>query len=362
MILQELQINNFRNISRADLEFSDNFNFIFGANGSGKTSLLESIFYLGHGKSFKSSLNNRIIQYGVDSLVLHAKTKDTNLDLQYSIGIAKSQNGGSSFEINGSKGHKLAKLTQMLPLQIINPESLKLLYEGAVFRRAFLDWGIFYQETDFLSLWSKIKHIIKQRNAILGFARSYAELELWDIELVKLANKISQLRQEYATKIGEHILASCEVFLPKIEISCEYYQGWSHNEDLAEILVANFNKDRKLGYSSVGPHRADFRLLAFGMPIQDSLSRGQIKLFMFALKLVQGLYLMSSTDHNCIFLIDDFASELDGNNQLLLARYLQNCPAQVFISAINKEQLDPFYQSMNLDQAKYFSVKNGCIG
>ncbi|MGX2947676.1 DNA replication/repair protein RecF [Frederiksenia canicola] len=358
MSLSRLITNNFRNLTAVDLELSHSFNFLVGENGSGKTSLLEAIFYLGHGRSFKSHISNRIIHYDQDQFTLFGKVEEAKHE--WSVGIQKSRHGDTILKINGEDGKKISDLAHLLPMQVITPEGLTLLNGGPTYRRAFLDWGLFHQHPEFYSHWANLKRLLKQRNSALAQVRNYAELRPWDIELTKLANIVSQLRAAYAEALRPEIEKTCQFFLPELEISVSFHQGWEKGADYAEILAQGFDRDRGVGYTMVGPQKADFRFRANGLPVEDVLSRGQLKLLMCALRLAQGEYLMAQKQRKCLFLIDDFASELDPTKRALLAHRLRQSGSQVFVTAITQDQLNQMqWDEQNNDMR--FSVHQGKI-
>ncbi|OOH92426.1 DNA replication/repair protein RecF [Pasteurellaceae bacterium 15-036681] len=358
MALSRLLINNFRNLTTVDLELSHGFNFLVGENGSGKTSLLEAIFYLGHGRSFKSHISNRIIHYDHDHFVLHGRVDEAKH--QWSVGLQKSRQGDTTLKINGEDGKKISDLAHLLPMQVITPEGLTLLNGGPSYRRAFLDWGLFHQYPEFYQHWANLKRLLKQRNSALAQVRSYAELKPWDIELAKLAQIVSQMRAEYAEALRPEIEKTCQFFLPELEINVSFHQGWEKGADYAEILANSFERDRGIGYTMVGPQKADFRFRANGLPVEDVLSRGQLKLLMCALRLAQGEYLVAQKERQCLFLIDDFASELDPIKRALLAERLRQSGSQVFVTAITKDQLNQMqWQEQSND--RLFSVAQGSI-
>lgn len=358
MSLSRLITNNFRNLTAVDLELSHSFNFLVGENGSGKTSLLEAIFYLGHGRSFKSHISNRIIHYDQDQFTLFGKVEEAKHE--WSVGIQKSRHGDTILKINGEDGKKISDLAHLLPMQVITPEGLTLLNGGPTYRRAFLDWGLFHQHPEFYSHWANLKRLLKQRNSALAQVRSYAELRPWDIELTKLANIVSQLRAAYVEALRPEIEKTCQFFLPELEISVSFHQGWEKGADYAEILAQGFERDRGVGYTMVGPQKADFRFRANGLPVEDVLSRGQLKLLMCALRLAQGEYLMAQKQRKCLFLIDDFASELDPTKRALLAHRLRQSGSQVFVTAITQDQLNQMqWDEQNNDMR--FSVHQGKI-
>ena len=355
MAISRLIIENFRNLSAVDLEFDHGFNFLVGKNGSGKTSLLESIFYLGHGRSFKSSVTTRIIRYEQPHFTLHGRIQERQH--QWSVGLQKLRQGNSIVKINGEDGNKIADLAHLLPMQLITPEGLTLLNGGPAFRRAFLDWGLFHHQSYFHAAWSNLYRLLKQRNAALLQTYDYGQLKIWDVELTKLAHQVSQWRAKYAEALRPEIEQTCRLFLPELEISLSFHQGWEKDSDYGELLKQNFERDKAIGYTVVGPQKADFRFKANGLPVEDVLSRGQLKLLMCALRLAQGEHLMAQKNRHCIFLIDDFASELDESKRALLAERLQNSGSQVFVTAISQDQL----QQMQPSQQRVFHVENGVI-
>lgn len=358
MPLSRLIINNFRNLQAVEMEPESGFNFIVGNNGSGKTSLLESIFYLGHGRSFKSHIGNRIIRHETEEFVLHGKIDE--VQHSWSVGIRKTRAGETTLKINGEDGNKIADLAHLLPMQVIIPEGLTLLNGGPTYRRAFLDWGLFHQQPEFYTYWANLKRLLKQRNAALHQISSYAELKAWDIELVPLAHIVSDMRARYAEALLPEIEKTCRFFLPEAEISVGFYQGWEKGADYADILVQGFERDRHLGYTMLGPQKADFRFRANGLPVEDVLSRGQLKLLMCALRLAQGEYLVRQKERHCLFLIDDFASELDPSKRELLAHRLRESGSQVFVTAITKDQLNQMQWQEN-ERDRFFYIHEGTI-
>ncbi|NBI13557.1 DNA replication/repair protein RecF [[Haemophilus] felis] len=355
MAISRLLIENFRNLTAVDLELDHGFNFLVGNNGSGKTNVLEAIFYLGHGRSFKSAVGNRIISYEQPHFILHGKIQEQQH--QWSVGLQKFRQGNSVVKINGEDGNKIADLAHLLPIQLITPEGLNLLNGGPSYRRAFLDWGLFHHHNYFYNAWQNLNRILKQRNAALAQVNHYEQLTIWDKELVKFATQVSQWRAEYANALKPEIAQTCQLFLPELDISINFYQGWEKDRDYAELLKQNFERDRSIGYTISGPQKADLRFKANGLPAEDVLSRGQLKLLMCALRLAQGEHLMKQKQRACIFLIDDFASELDQYKRSLLAERLQQSQSQVFVTAITPEQL----KQMQPEKHRIFRIDNGMI-
>ena len=355
MALTRLLIKDFRNIEQADLALASGFNFLVGANGSGKTSVLEAIYTLGHGRAFRSLQAGRVIRHDEAAFVLHGRLEGKEREI--SVGLTKNRAGDSKVRIDGSDGHKVAELAQLLPMQLITPEGFTLLNGGPKYRRAYVDWGCFHNTPGFFNAWSNLRRLLKQRNAALRQVSRYSQIRPWDQELVPLAEQISLWRAEYSAAISAEITATCSQFLPEFDLRFSLQRGWDKESDYGELLERNFERDRALTYTASGPHKADFRIRAEGTPVEDLLSRGQLKLLMCALRLAQGEFLTSQSGRRCVYLIDDFASELDDSRRRLLAERLKATQAQVFVSAISAEHVI----DMTDEKGKMFRVEQGKI-
>ncbi|CAH0534770.1 DNA replication and repair protein RecF [Vibrio stylophorae] len=356
MALDRLVVTDFRNIEHCDLSFSSHMNILVGDNGSGKTSLLEAIFFLGHGRSFRSQLTNRVIRHQQAKLVLFGQVLDQH-NSKLPLGLAKGRDGQSEVKLGGEKQQTLAQLANVLPIQLITPEGFTLLAGGPKYRRAYIDWGVFHQEPQFFELWRRVKRITKQRNALLKTVRTYQPLAVWDAELSRLSEQVSALRQGYIEQLLPRVETLCQAFLPEYQCQLKYSRGWDADTPLQTVLEQNFQRDSQFGYTTVGPHKADLRLRINGTPVEDVLSRGQLKLLVCALRLAQGQDLTQTTGKQCIYLIDDFASELDAEKRGLLAQQLAETRAQVFISCISADQVS----EMMIEQPVVFHVKQGEI-
>jgi DNA replication and repair protein RecF len=218
--------------------------------------------------------------------------------------------------------------------------------------------GVFYHDPVFYSNWARIKRILKQRNAALKQCKTYNELQLWDNELCLLSDEISQQREDYFNLLIPLINEIINDFLPEVAITCQFFCGWDkNNKPLQQYLTDNFIRDKQLGYTTAGPQKADLKFRIDGLPVSDVLSRGQLKLFVYALRLAQGVFLNSINNKQCVFLIDDFSSELDQNKQQILAKHIINSDAQVFISVIEENIIETLFRQ----ERTVFHVEHGKI-
>ena len=322
-----------------DFKPAPGFNVIYGPNGSGKSSVLEAVSYLALGRSFRGYNYQYLIKNGRKSFSVFASVNENHAALTDNIGIAKGRGEDLQIKINGSKVQRLIDLVDKICVQIIHPQGIELVTQGPELRRNFIDWGVYYSEPKFKDLWFNYKRVIKQRNILLKNKASDFEISVWDDLLSSLSEKIDEFRCSYLEKLNDFLRAQCEQFLPKFSLKFELHSGWNKDFKLRDLLAQNLEKDRVLGYTFYGCHRADLKIKSDSVSAGATLSRGQLKLLVCAMRLAQGLLLKHETGRSCIYLIDDLNSELDSNSQKILLENLKQCSCQVFITNISREMM-----------------------
>lgn len=351
MTINSLTIQNFRNLTSINIELHPHFNVFIGENGAGKTSILEALYFLSFGRSFRSNQLNRIIQSDQSSFTVFVKNS------QDKIGISRHISGEAKLKLNGESLSSHVSIAQRLPVLLFNPESFQLFTEGSKPRRQLIDWGIFYQQSDFLSHWQQYKRALKQRNAALKLHRQVMEVTLWDSILIENADHLDQMRAHYVKSLESMLMTIIGSFMEKHGIELQYYRGWAKESDLQTVLHNDLSQDQQSGFTHHGPHRADLRLRVCGKPAQEILSRGQQKVLVCGLKLAQGLLLQQQTGKQSIYLLDDIASELDDTHRRLLLDYLKSLDAQVMMTSIDAE----IEQQVPLEHSHSYQVSAGAI-
>ncbi len=353
--LKKLSISKIRNLDSVSLEPSSGFNLIYGENGSGKTSLLESIYLLGRGKTFRSSSKAPIIQHNADECVIFAE-----LDDGQKLGFSRSRSGSQKILLGGEKASSRAELAQAFPLQMLNADAFKILEGGPSVRRAFLDWGVFHVEHQFVSHWRQAQKALLNRNSLLKNKTARPdEIKPWTHELCQYAEEVDRFRSVYAAKLEGCLNEMLKALLPLKGFSLSYFKGWDQSQSLGEILARNIQKDIKYGFTSAGPHRADLKIQIGKDMASEVLSRGQQKLLVIAMKLAQAKILKSTSNKGCIFLVDDLPAELDSTNKGKVLAILSELEEQVFITGI---EIEPLYQPLQKEkELKLFHVKHGKI-
>lgn len=356
MSLTRLHIDSFRNITSAQLQLGEGLNLIYGHNGSGKTSILEAIYFLGMGRSFRSHLSQRVIQNSEDKLTLFANFNQG--EQEQKIGLRRFRSGETEVKIDGEKVKRLSTLAETLPIQVITPESFSLLFEGPKSRRQFIDWGAFHTDRNFYSAWANVRRILKHRNQMLKNETPYQQVQFWDKELVRYAEIVTEIRKQYVGSLNERLKGIIEEFLPQIDVKVSFTRGWDSKTDYQALLQAQYPRDLAAGHTASGPHKADLRLRVGTLPVQDALSRGQLKLLVCALRIAQGKLLKQQIDKNSIYLVDDLPSELDARHRQLLLQQLSDTGAQVFVTAIEPAAI---IDSLSTPPAKVFHVEQGRV-
>ena len=335
MPLAELRITNLRCIESAGLAFSPDLNLIVGENGAGKTSVLEAIFLLGRGRSFRTRNSEKLIRHGQESLMVFGATDDS----PQSVAGVQVTREGTRARINGRDAESLVALSSVMPVQSIDPEIHKLIDQGPERRRRWLDWLVFHVEPSFALHWIRYQRSLKQRNAAL---KSRGDPAAWDLALIEHGSAMTEARRAALDRLGPYLQTLFGAF-SGLEVSAGFFTGWSQEHSLADALRDSSARDRERGITSVGPHRADVILKTKGRSARETLSRGQQKLTAVAMIVSQLKMLRDEKGVSAVLLLDDPAAELDERNLRLLFQELMSLKCQMIATSLRPEIA--FYQS-----------------
>jgi len=357
MSLNRLRVQNIRNIQSADLKLHEKLNIFVGDNGSGKTSLLEAIYFLSTGRSFRTQQLLPLVQRSEDHCLvfgeISAGTRNSRL------GVKRSLKGVSEYRLDGKSVNRSAILAKELPLLVLGPETVDLLLGPPDGRRSFLNWGVFHVEHDFSTLWVTANRCLKQRNELLRkSSRNSKELEIWTERLVTLSTAIHQSRQRYFTAFAT-VFAEISRFLSGHEdVKCDYYPGWDVTRGLALETNEQLESDLRRGFSQRGFHRADVRIQIDGVNVAKICSRGELKLFAWALLISQGVLLGQQMrgDDTLVYLVDDLTAELDTEHRTKLCQLLSSYKGQVLVTGIDEKIVKASWGDTS---GKVFHVERG---
>ncbi len=338
MRLSQLQIKNFRNLEKIQLTPVSEVNLILGDNASGKTSLLESIYYLSHIRSFRTQHVTDLIlrQSPYLQLVAQIETSDQQI---IPLGIRRSRNK-SEIRVNKQPVKRVSEIAAQFPVLAIHPDSYKLITGSPSQRRQYLDWGVFHVEHGFFQAWQRFKKSLMQRNAALKSKQKLDVCQLWNKEINNTAHYIDQLRQQYFEKLKPYFNELTQQFFINDSVDIEYKRGWPVDMDLSELLEVNLQKERLKGYTYYGPHRAEVTIKVNGQSAQTCISRGQQKTLVALMRLAQAMQFTEATNNSCVLLYDDLAAELDANHREKILSVLSKMNIQLFLTAIEKQQID----------------------
>ena len=338
MHLLQLQIQDFRNLRKVNFKPVDGVNLITGVNASGKTSLLEAIYYLSHLRSFRTPQITDLINRQSTQLQLVARI-NTDYDNTIPLGIQRSRNK-LEVRANHQPIKRVADIATLFPVLAIHPDSYKLITGSPLQRRQYIDWGVFHVEQNFYSVWQRYKRALSQRNAALKSKQNNAYCSLWDKELFDMATYIDNLRGKYLANLAPYFDELVVEFFKDQAVEMTYKRGWPELVDLSELLKNELHKDRIKGFTQYGPHRAELNIKVDGQSAQTGISRGQQKTLVALLRLAQAQQFTESTGRDCILLYDDLAAELDANHRQKILKVLAKMKVQLFITAIEAEQID----------------------
>ncbi|QXP86575.1 DNA replication/repair protein RecF [Methylococcus capsulatus] len=329
MALLKLDIADVRNIESASLSPGEGLNLLFGANGSGKTSLLEAIYLLSRGKSFRSPQSGRIIRFDRPCLTVSGSIGRPGAGIAVGVRLGRSE---KEVRVGGRSCDSSAQLIRLFPAVLIHPASVALLEGPPRWRRQMLDWGVFHVEQGYLDLLRRFSRTLEQRNAVLRGEAPGSSLAAWSGELARWGTMIAELRSSYLDRIRMHFGEMVSALLGRTDVELVVRPGWRAGWSYADALAASQPTDRRLGYTEPGPQKGDFAVLVGGRPARDYLSRGQLKLLTYALLLAQAGLLEADQPGRVCLLVDDIASELDSRNQERLLSLVKSTGLQSFVT------------------------------
>jgi DNA replication and repair protein RecF len=332
MSLAELSVTHLRCIEQAQLEIPPGLALIFGGNGSGKTSLLEGMFLLGRGRSFRTRNSERLIQRGQDHLRVIGRVMSPSGQGQgLSFEVTRE---GASARIGGRPAQSLAELSHAFPVQIIEPGVHKLVEEGGYRRRRWMDWAVFHVEPHFGDTWVRYTRALKQRNAALKLQTGQASV--WDPELARLGEVIGESRGRFVTQLQPYWREAVTA-LSGLDVELHYVRGWSHGHTLLDALAASRARDEARYLTHAGPHRADVAVRLHGRPAREVLSRGQQKLVAAAMTVAQLRLLQEATQTTPTLLLDDPAAELDSERLQRFIEQVMSLRCQLVVTSLHAE-------------------------
>jgi len=362
MYLAKISVVNFKNLAQIDLDFSAKMNCFIGNNGMGKTNLLDAIYYLSFCKSFTNSMDTQNIHHQRDFFVIQGNYHRNEPDdtLVY-CGFKRRQK--KQFKLNKKEYERLSDHIGYLPLVIISPFDSALISDGSDERRRFLDSVISQYNKPYLVDLIRYNKALMQRNSLLKNDSSSDDLVIDIIEeqMAQSAKAIYEARSAFIDEFVPVFESRFKAISGQQDNVSLKYQSQLEEEDLLAVLRQHRERDRLIGYTTIGIHRDDMEMLLDGFPIKRIGSQGQNKSFLIAMKLAQYDIIKRFSHVNPLLLLDDIFDKLDAERVERLVRLVgENDFGQIFITDTNRDHLIEILKSSTLE-VKYFYVDQGNI-
>lgn len=351
MHLKHLRLTNFKNYEEAELQFSDKINCFVGANGVGKTNLLDAIYYLSFCKSYFNPVDTQNIKHEEDFFAIHG-TYNRNGNDSSKVSCIQKRNHRKQFMLNGKEYERFADHIGLFPLVMISPYDRDLINEGSDVRRKYIDSVISQFDKIYLDNLINYNRALFQRNSLLkGFAeREYYDLsliEIWNEQLIKFGMDIYRKRKDFIQDFIPVFKQYFSIISNNREMVDITYESQLHDKTLDKLLKESFEKDKILRYTTTGIHKDD---LSFGInsyPLKRFGSQGQQKSFIIAIKLAQFDYTKNIKGFKPILLFDDIFDKLDETRVTQLIQLVsQDSFGQVVITDTQYDRIEKLTNSL----------------
>ena len=374
MLVKSVNLLGFRNIKSASLETDKQVNVFYGKNGSGKTSVLEALFYLSRAKSFRTSKKLNLLNSDSEQLAVSASIEQSSNG--HRLGIGLQANGQARMKLDGEVIHKLSEASVLFPTQIITPESFDVFFSSPKARRSFFDFGLFHVEPEYKTHWGAYAKLLKQTNALLRrVAPDRRELAYWYKGLVEAAAKIEGFREMFfekhfskaieklAEKLADNeavdLIKNFELRYKKKHLASATPEPSLDGHGFEKQVQQQIEKDIKYKQVGFGPNRADIVFLKDKEDIGNKLSRGQSKMLFYLLEIAMVTIIRETTGKNLLLLVDDLPSEVDEHTRSTMLAMLIESKAQVFVTGIENKitrEIMNYTNSVNV-----FHVEHGTV-
>ncbi|NHE58430.1 DNA replication/repair protein RecF [Cyclobacterium plantarum] len=364
MHLKNLELIQFKNYQRVQLDFNTEVNCFFGENGAGKTNLLDAIHYLCLTRSALLPLDSYHIMHGKDFFTIKG---DFDLDEKIlSLNCVFESHKKKRMEVNGKAYHRLSEHIGLLPLVLIAPDDTLMINGGSEERRKFFDGMISQTDNQYLQLLIRYQHYLKQRNALLKrFAEAKRadkqQLLPYDRQLIPLAQAIFKKRTDFLAEFTPYFTDHYRAISGEKEEVSIAHQSQVQKEDFPQAFESSLEKDLMLKRTHYGIHKDDYLFRLNQHPIKKFGSQGQKKSFLISLKLAQFFVFKAIKGTKPLLLLDDIFDKLDDQRIFhLMDRVAKKEFGQLFITDARPERSKEILKTISAD-ARFFEIKDNQI-
>ena len=370
MILNRLSIINYKNIQEATLTLSPKMNCFIGPNGTGKTNLLDAVYYLSFCRSAYTSIDSQVIRHDQDFFVVEGDYTDDRGMLgedqdelrKLSIYCGMKRGTKKHFKCNKKEYKRLSQHIGLIPLIFVSPADTYLVDGGGEERRRLMDMVISQYDNLYLDALNRYNKALQQRNTLLKMEEE-PDLELmriWEEQMAAEGEVIYQKRSAFVQELIPVFQQIYQQISDDRESVSLRYVSHGQRGPLLEVIQRDRMKDRAVGYSLHGIHRDDLEMLLGDYPMRREGSQGQLKTFVIAMKLAQFSFLKRTCSQTTpLLLLDDIFDKLDAHRvERIVSLVASKEYGQIFITDTNREHLDKILQANSFDY-QLFSVHDG---
>ena len=362
MYIKKLELSNFRNYQSLDLSFVPGINVLYGENGSGKTNILEALYWVSMIKSFRTSEDYIMVRKGSDAASIGLEASENDLSKLYSFEYSLS-NKRKLIKENNNKLSRVSKVIGKIPLVLFSPENIMVIKGEPSLRRRFIDDMLSQINPEYYTVLQKYSKEVSHRNYLLKGIREGdippGSLDVWNSQVMENGKRILLARKE-AIKMLNAILSSKLIESPGMVELRYFSKRFSSLEpdDITEAFREFFSRhrDEEIARATtlIGPHRDDIEILYKGAGAKQYASEGQQRLTAILIKLAEGLLIRERRGIFPVVLLDDFSSELDIPNRGFIGNTFKQFK-QIIITTTYKSNLEGF------NPAREFTVKDGKV-
>ncbi len=357
MIINSLELLNFRNYKREEFLFDSETNVLYGDNAQGKTNVLEGIYLCSTTRSHKGSRDKDMIRLGTEEA--HLKMMVEKNGVSHKIDVHLKKNKSKGIAVDGIPVKKSGELLGVSNVVFFSPEDLLIIENGPDARRRFVDMELCQLDKMYLFSLAKYKHVLKQRNELLKQISMNSDLmdtlDIWNTQLIEYGSYVIKARREFVEKLNGYIQDIHKSLTGNREKLELFYEPNVDEKRFGQELAISEQKDLFTKTTNVGPHRDDLKFVSEGMDLRVFGSRGQKRTGALSLKLTEIQIVEEKTGEKPILLLDDVLSELDRNRQNYLLEHIKGI--QTIITCTGLEE----FVKNGINIQKTFEIESGTV-
>ncbi len=361
MQIETLTLNSFKNIHKAELEFCPKVNCFIGDNGMGKSNLLDAIYYLSYCRSYTGVSDSLVVTRGEDVMFLSGKYLRKGLEEEISAGVKPGER--KIFRRGGKEYDRLKEHIGLLPVVLVSPADNQLVEGQSEVRRKYLDMTFAQGDPAYLDALMRYRHALEQRNKMLREGSTdYGLFEAMEMQMDRYGSALTMRRSQKAVELHNYFREFYAAISGGEEATIAYKPSVKTDENLADLLLRDRDRDRILKFTTVGPHRDDLDMSIGPLQARHIASQGQQKTFTVAMRLAQFFFLEKSSGIKPLLLLDDIFDKLDSKRvKCIISLVLRPEFGQIFITDTNAAHIDEMLGKVASAESKVFRVEKGEI-